>query len=117
MLLIVLDTNVLVSGVMIAGSLPDRLLSHWENKEFNLVTCIKAIAEVDDVLQRPHVAIKYRITQAKRDRLIIPLEKQAIQVSGTKITGVVKDDPKDDMFVSCAVEGNAKYIVTSTNIC
>lgn len=112
MLLIVVDTNVLVSGVMIAGSLPDRLLTRWENQEFNLITCIKTIAEADDVLQRPHIAAKYKVTQIKRDNLIIPLKNRAIQVSGVQIIGVVKDDPKDDMFVSCAVEGNAKYIVT-----
>ncbi|MEA3342081.1 MAG: hypothetical protein U9R15_19115, partial [Chloroflexota bacterium] len=26
--------------------------------------------------------------------------------------GIVADDPKDDMFIACAVEGRARYIVS-----
>jgi len=33
-------------------------------------------------------------------------------VPGTSISGVVVADPKDDMFISCAVEGRARYIIS-----
>lgn len=31
---------------------------------------------------------------------------------GTSVSGVVVADPKDDMFISCAVEGRARYIIS-----
>jgi len=31
---------------------------------------------------------------------------------GTSVSGVVTADPKDDVFLACAVEGQARYIVS-----
>lgn len=112
MLRIVLDTNVLVSAIIRPGSAPSALLNRWQNGEFLLVTCQQALDELDDVLQRPHIAAKYHITSARRETLLSLIREHAILVPGDSITGVVAADPKDDMFVSCVVEGNAKYIVS-----
>lgn len=111
MLRIVIDTNIFVSGVISIGTPPKRLLRSWQAGQFDLVTCSHSIDELDDVLQRPHILTKYAI-DPDRETLIEHIKGLAIFVSGTTLTGVVRDDPKDDMFVSCAVEGNAKYIVT-----
>jgi predicted nucleic acid-binding protein len=41
----VLDTNVLVSALITPGSLPDRLVQHWEAGDLTLVTSNWAFAK------------------------------------------------------------------------
>ncbi len=77
-----------------------------------MVACQKAIDELDDVLQRPHLREKYKISDDKREALLSVNREGVVLVSGESIKGVVTDDPKDDMFIACAIEGKAKYIVS-----
>jgi uncharacterized protein len=55
---------------------------------------------------------KYPITTAKREALLSVIREGITLVEGDTIRGVVADDPKDDMFIACAVEAQAKYIVS-----
>ncbi len=77
-----------------------------------LVSCQRAIDELNEVLQRSALLDKYPLTSAKREALISAIQERVFLVDGDSIKGVVMDDPKDDMFVACAVEGQAKYIVS-----
>lgn len=112
MLYLVFDTNVFVSGMIAPQSVPAELLRLWQSNAFTLVTCQRAIDELAEVLQRPHLAEKYPITPAKRETLLSLIQEHVLIVPGMSISGVVKDDPKDDMFVACAVEGQVKYIIS-----
>lgn len=77
-----------------------------------MVSCQRAIDELDDVLRRPHLQVKYKISDDKREALLSVIREGVVLVSGESIKGVVTDDPKDDVFIACAVEGQAKYIVS-----
>jgi putative PIN family toxin of toxin-antitoxin system len=112
MLHIVIDTNVFVSGIISPNSPPAQLLRRWQARAFMLVSCQRAIDELNQVLQRPALLAKYPITPAKREALLSAILERVVLVQGDTVKGVVIDDPKDDMFVACAVEGQAKYIVS-----
>lgn len=112
MVYIVVDTNVFVSGVISPNSPPAQLLKHWQSGLFTVVSCQRAIDELDDVLRRPHLQVKYKISDDKREALLSVIREGVVLVSGESIKGVVTDDPKDDVFIACAVEGQAKYIVS-----
>ena len=115
MLRIVIDTNIFVSAIILPRSLPAALLYRWLEHDFELVTAPTAINELDDVLSRPRLTKKYLITEADRLAIKNRLLQVAIIVEGDQLIGVVPNDPKDDVFISCAVEGGAKYIVTGDN--
>jgi putative PIN family toxin of toxin-antitoxin system len=68
---IVLDTNVIVSGLLIPHSIPGQLLSLWEDEQFELITSIEQIDEVSHVLA--YDKLKKRIDQAKSKTLLTSL--------------------------------------------
>jgi len=109
---IVVDTNILVSAALKRGGNPDTLLRRWIAGDFLIVTCPTAIAELSDVLNRPRIREKYHLTDQDIQDFVRQFSRQAILVPGTSVSGIVLPDPKDDMFISCAVEGRARYIIS-----
>ena len=109
---VVVDTNVFVSAVFNEKSIPAQLLELWISGLFILVSCQRALDELNDVLRRPHLVSRYHIDDRKRDNLLSTLQERSVLVAGTSLIGIIPDDPKDDMFVSCAAEGGAKYIIS-----
>jgi hypothetical protein len=53
----VVDANVWVSGVLARTSAPARLVDHFLGGRFELVTSEPLLAEVTEVLARPHIAL------------------------------------------------------------
>jgi hypothetical protein len=43
---------------------------------------------------------------------VAPIETDAMAVPGTTKVTVITDDPDDNMFLACAVEGQADFIVS-----
>ena len=109
---IVIDNNVLVSAVLKRGSPPDTLIRRWLAEDFLLVTSPAILAELADVLNRPKIRDKYHLTSEDVTELLQRLQQQAIIVPGTSLSGIIAADPKDDVFIACAVEGQARYIVS-----
>ena len=97
----VLDTNLLVSGVIATG-LPRRLIDGAKAGEFELCTSEVLLAELLEVLSRDKFAA--RLTQAK-------LTPQVI-VSPTDTPRVVPTDPDDDHVIAAAVTGQADLIAS-----
>ncbi len=112
MLKIVVDTNVLVSAALKRGGHPDTLLRRWIAGDFLIVTCPTAIAELSDVLNRPRIREKYHLTSQDIRDFVRQFSRQAILVPGTSVSGIVLDDPKDDIFIACAIEGQTRHIVS-----
>lgn len=79
---------------------------------FLIVTCPTATAELSDVLNRPRIREKYHLTDQDIQDFVGQFSRKAILVPGTSVSGIVLADPKDDMFISCAVEGRARYIIS-----
>ena len=57
---IILDTNVLLSGLLSSQGPPAKLLDAWERKAFTLVACDAIIAELRDVADRPYFRARLR---------------------------------------------------------
>ena len=102
----VLDTNVLVSGLLFPNGLPSRLLDSAIERQFEMVLSDYILEEVDEVLSRiPGVPITTRHAAVKvlmdSCRLVIP----------AKGAWAVRD-PKDLPIVGTAVAGQVDYLVT-----
>lgn len=109
---IVVDTNVLVSALLKKGGSPDQLLRRWLQEDFLIVTCPAALVEIAAVLARPKIRQRYNLLEAEIDEFLQRFRSQTLIVSGTTLTGIVRADPRDDMFISTAVEGEARYLVS-----
>jgi hypothetical protein len=109
---VVLDTNVLVSGVITQNSSPQKVLDAWVEGRFNLVTSLVLINEFTHVLQYPRIAGRLQLSSDELDQLLVALLSQAHIVPGNlELPGVTRD-PQDDPVVACAVEGKADLIVS-----
>ena len=107
----VVDTNLLVSGVIAAG-LPRQLLDAAKAGRFELCTSETLLAELLDVLSRPKFAA--RLAQAKLTPagIVDDLRRIAIVVTPTSVPRVVPTDPDDDHVLAAALAGSANLIAS-----
>jgi len=114
MLHVVIDTNVIVSGILSRKGAPVELLKAWRERRFLLLTSSAIVAEVRAVLQYPRIRKKYPLSNDDIEQTIMLLEHDALLVKGeANVAGSVPDDPKDEMFLACALDGKADVIVST----
>jgi hypothetical protein len=107
---VVLDTNVLVSALIVPAGKPARILRRLDTLE--LLTTDRILVEVSRVLRYPRIQKRYKLAEAIITTYLERLhEVSTIVETRTQISGVSKD-PDDDKFLECAVDGNARYIVS-----
>jgi len=114
MLRVVLDTNVFVSSLLSTQGLPAPVLHAWREGRYMLVTSPPIIAEIVEVLESPRISKKYLIGQEEDIEHLVDLLKTAtILVPGrAAVKGSVPQDPRDEMFLACAIDANADCIVS-----
>lgn len=113
MLKVVLDTNVLVSSLLVKVGLPAAVVDAWRQREYLLVTSPDLIAEVRATLNYPRLRRKYLFTDEDVEQLISLLEQDALVVPGqAEVEGVIPDDPADEKVLACAVDAEADVIVS-----
>jgi putative PIN family toxin of toxin-antitoxin system len=108
----VLDTNVLVSGLLATEGVPRRVLDAWLDDQFVLVTSLYLIEELAHVLTYPRIAERIRVREEELAAVLAALLARAHVVPGQLALPGVTRDPKDDPIVACAVEGEADTIVS-----
>jgi hypothetical protein len=108
----VIDTNLLVSGLLVAEGPPRRVLDAWLDGRFTLVTSPYPLEEVTHVLAYPRVAERIRLEPAELAAILSGLLTLAVVTPGQLQRPGVTRDPKDDAIVACAEEGEAAYIVS-----
>jgi hypothetical protein len=108
----VLDTDVLVSGLVAEEGPPGRLLDAWLQGRFILVTSLYLAEELTHVLSYPRIADRLRLGDEELAAILAALLSRAEVVPGHLHLPGVTRDPKDDAVVACAQEGRADYIVS-----
>ncbi|MBC8525571.1 MAG: putative toxin-antitoxin system toxin component, PIN family [Candidatus Cloacimonetes bacterium] len=84
----------------------------WEKGKFVFVTSTEIIEEVIRVLHYPKIKKSYKLSDLDIQNVEISLGLDTMLVSGKLKVDKIKEDPEDNKFLSCALEGNADYIVT-----
>jgi putative PIN family toxin of toxin-antitoxin system len=110
---VVLDTNVFVSSLLSTEGPPAQLLNAWREGGYMLFTSPQIIAEIVEVLESPRISKKYLIQQKDVENLVDLLKTDAVLVPGqAAVKGSVPRDPRDEMFLACAIDANADCIVS-----
>jgi len=104
----VLDTNVIVSAVLLAGSVPRQAFDKALD-EGTILISVPVLLELAEVLSRQKLD-RY-VLEEERMRFLIALLKEAELV---EITEAITDcrDAKDNKFLELAVSGRADFIVS-----
>ena len=109
---VVLDTNVIVSGLIASSGGPFDVLEAHRRGEFILLVSELILDEVEQVLARPFFRQKRSITPDVVAAVIRLLRGDAVIVNPQTRLVVVAHDPDDDRILECALEGSADYLVT-----
>jgi putative PIN family toxin of toxin-antitoxin system len=104
---LVLDTNVLISAALKPEGLQRTVLILAVTKPAHLYISSAILTEYRDVLARPELQIRRGVQQEalqlikRRARSIVPGKRLQVTI-----------DPKDNIFLECADEARADYLVT-----
>lgn len=107
---IVIDTQLFFRAAMNRRSLPARIIYDLRHA-YQLITSEEITAEIMNVLQRPELRKKFNSLTDEVAETILSLLSDAEWVTLTEIPQVVRD-PKDDIFLACAVAAKAHYLVS-----
>jgi putative PIN family toxin of toxin-antitoxin system len=106
---IILDTNIIVSGLISEHGAPAQLLNAWTDKAFILVTSMIQIAEISSVTNRP--AVRPLITPSHAGRFINDLHRFGTVLDQLPIVER-SPDPNDNFLLAMAEAGTAEYLVS-----
>ena len=107
---VVLDTNVIISGLISPKGPPAGILKALKAGEFVLVTSQAINEEVLEEMDRPRLRDKYGLAEHMFDIAFI-LWEQAEVISDLPVVRVSKD-PDDNKFLAASLGGLAHYLVT-----
>ena len=105
---ILIDTNILISGLFFNG-LPKKLLSEL-GEEFKICVNEKIVEEYQKNIDKKISNPRYNFDEKLREKFFRSLQSFEMK-SDLKICR----DPDDDKFINCAIDAKAIYIVSGDN--
>ena len=106
---VILDTNVLLSGLFSPGGVPARLVEAWLDHRFILISHAIQLDELRDVTRRDR--IRARLKPAEAGRLINQIKALAETVD--RLPPVERScDPRDDFLLALSEAAGADVLVT-----
>ena len=109
---VVLDTNILVSSLLIQLGHPAAIYRAWHEGQFTLLTCEEQLDELRATLHKP--ALAARIKPYKAGRLVNEIGELAETIAS--LPRVKRSpDPTDDYLLALCEAGQADYLVTGDN--
>lgn len=112
---VVLDTNVILSGIIVPHNPPAQLLTLAQEGRFKIILSPKIIREIQRVLGYPRLAkfmAKHRLSLNEADEVLQKIIKLALLTPGNLEVQALQVDPSDNNILACAVEGEADFIIS-----
>ena len=108
---IVLDTNIVISGIFWGGP-PRRVLDAARSGRIELFTSPILLAELYEVLERTKFADRLRQVGVSAEQLVRDYQQLAVTVRDREFDLPVVRDVDDTVVLACALEANAVAIVS-----
>jgi len=104
---IVLDTNVLISGIFFTGH-PNEILQAWKIKRIQIVISPDIYSEYTRVAD--HISRKYPGIDISGILNLIAVHSEIVHPA--PLPKQVCEDPDDDKFIACSLSGRVNLIVS-----
>lgn len=104
---IILDTNVLISGIFFTGP-PYKILKAWRDGRIKLIISHEILEEYTEVSER--ISSKYDGIDIERILELILLKSEMGQTTDIDVS--ICKDASDMKFISCAIASKVKIIVS-----
>jgi len=102
----------MVSVAFAKEGLAKELRDMIADEAFALVISKEILAELYRVLHYPRIRKQFQPSEEDIDEFIGLILEKSILTSGSYSLNRIKDDPADDMFLACAMEAEADFIVS-----
>ncbi|MCK4649401.1 putative toxin-antitoxin system toxin component, PIN family [bacterium] len=106
-MIIVCDTNVLISATHFPGSPPDEVIKLAREGFAELAISLEILSEFKRVLKKKFGASKEDIKET-----IESIKEIAIIVKPTEKIDLIKRDPTDNKILECTLKAEADYIIS-----
>lgn len=107
-MLVVVDTNVLVSGLLNGAGMPGKIIDLALENRFQVAYDDRILGEYEDVLARPELHIRPALARA----VIAHIELSGCLVEATPLPHEGFSDPDDMPFVEVFITAGAQALVT-----
>ncbi|MCP4623268.1 MAG: putative toxin-antitoxin system toxin component, PIN family [bacterium] len=107
----VIDTSVMVSVAFAMQGLAKELKDMIADEDFTLVTSKQILKELYQVLHYPRIIKRFSASEDDINEFIGLIVEKAFITEGRYSADGITEDPADDMFIACALEAEADYII------
>lgn len=108
------DTNVLISASFWYGD-SEEIMQKVENKEIELILSKEIIEEFTNVLNYKEIQEKIKDKNLEMKRAVEKIISISTIIEPKQKFNAVKEDPKDNKIIECAVEANVNYLISQDN--
>ena len=109
---VVLDTNILMSGLMYPASTPGRIIAAWSEAQFDVVSSHEQLAEIGRVLGYPKIRRILQWGDQRIEHFIKQLYVRVEVVDPATAEVEALRDPDDAPILGALVAAGADFIVT-----
>ena len=109
---VVLDTNVLLSGLMYPGSTPGAVVRAWREARIELVLSVEQLTEIGRVLSYPKIRKILKWDRGTIESFLkqLYLRSELVDISATVAS--VPKDPGDNIILATLIASEAECLVT-----
>ena len=112
MMRVVIDTNVVLSGLIKPGSIPGQVLRAWRDGSFRLVLSEFLLEEIAVTLARPKIQALVPWPAAQIDRFVLELRAFCDVVEPAELNFKYPRDPDDIPVLATLIASGADLLVT-----
>jgi uncharacterized protein len=112
MLRVVLDSNVILSGLMSPKGTTGQIVQAWKDNRLTLLICEAQLEEIKRVLAYPKIQKRLNWSAEKINLFVklLAYRSEYIDISGVK--AYVPQDADDEMLLATLIAAKADYLVT-----
>jgi len=97
---------------MIWGGLPAEIVEAGEDSRISIILSEEIVGEIARTLAYPRLREIYEGAGVSREGLVETVLRIGQLVEVTSKVNVIQEDPADDKFLECALDGHADYVVS-----
>ncbi len=104
---VIVDTNVLISGIFFSGP-PFEILKAWRDGSIEIILS----SDITNEYVRVARMLADRFPHVNVDQILFLVATYSNMVEAPPLSHQVCEDPDDDKFLSCALAGGCKVIIS-----
>jgi putative PIN family toxin of toxin-antitoxin system len=111
-MIVLLDTNVIISALLSPEGNPAKIVQLWEADEFELATSPILLQEIERALTYERVRTRLKLSENELKTFLRKFRTSTVNVEPPATLDLIKKDPADNRVLECALAARAAYLVT-----